>query len=283
MLRSNRRSVPQAVRWEVMAVPVLAVFIVFAATSVSFGQAYTLNPKTAEEAIDQIVWANRILANENIFDYLGHVSVRNPENAKTFFMARGIAPSTVTKKDILELDQEGNVLTKNPLGRPYGERVIHAAIYRDRPDVNSVIHAHPQPAVILSISKVPFQIIFHPASVFHEGVPLFKDYDFSPKGGGMLIRKMHEGDLISKTLGKARGMLMWAHGANVVGKSVPNACQDIIAMRDNIVMLLSARQFGEVTALPPEQARIAATHLSGPERAWGAWVMNVRKNMPDMK
>jgi hypothetical protein len=50
--------------------------------------------------------------------------------------------------------------------------------------------------------------------------PLFKDYDFSPKGGGMLIRKMHEGDRISKTLGNARGMLMWAHGANVVGKSV---------------------------------------------------------------
>jgi hypothetical protein len=54
-------------------------------------------------------------------------------------------------------------------------------------------------------------------------------------------------------------------------------------MRDNIVMLLAARQFGEVTALPPEQAKVAATHLSGPERAWGAWVMSVRKNMPDMK
>ncbi len=279
----KRKAMSEAFRWGVITVQVLTFFLVLGATSASFGQAYTLNPKTAEEATDQVVWANRILANEAIFDYLGHVSVRNPENPKTYFMARGIAPSTVTKKDILELDQEGNVLTKNPQGRPYGERVIHSAIYRDRPDVNSVIHAHPQPAVILSISKVRFEIIFHPASVFHEGVPLFKDYDFSPKGGGMLIQKRHEGDSISKTLGQAKGMLMWAHGCNVVGKSVPNACQDIIAMRDNIVMLLAARQFGEVTALSPEQAKIAAAILSGPERAWGAWVMSVRKNMPDMK
>lgn len=241
------------------------------------------NPKTAEEAIDQVVWANRILANEGIFDYLGHVSVRNPENPKTYFMARGIAPATVTKKDILELDPEGNVLTKNPLGRPYGERVIHSAIYRDRSDVNSVVHAHSQPTVILSVSKVRFEIIFHPASVFHEGMPLFRDYDFSSTGGGMLIHSMHEGDRIAKTLGQAKGMLMWAHGCIVVGKSIPSACQDIIAMRDNIVMLLAARQFGKVTALTPEQAKTAAAILSGPERAWGAWVTSVRKNMPDMK
>jgi 3-hydroxy-2-methylpyridine-4,5-dicarboxylate 4-decarboxylase len=283
MSRSMHSIMPGAFTRGIVGVMVLTTFIVLAATSMSFGQAYTLTPKTAEEAIDQVVWANRILANEGIFDYLGHVSMRNPENPKTYFMARGIAPSTVTKKDILELDQEGNVLTKNPLGRPYGERVIHSAIYRDRPDVNSVVHAHPQAAVILSISKVPFQIIFHPASVFYEGVPLFKDYDFSPKGGGMLIKMMHEGDRISKTLGKAKGMLMWAHGCNVVGKSVPNACQDVIAMRDNIVMLLAARQFGEVTALPPDLAKIASEILSGPERAWGAWVMSVMKNMPDMK
>ena len=82
MSRSKRR----------FAVPVLALFFFLAATSVCFGQAYTLTPKTAEEAIDQIVSANRILANENIFDYLGHISVRNLENPKTFFIARGIAP-----------------------------------------------------------------------------------------------------------------------------------------------------------------------------------------------
>ena len=115
------------------------------ATHASFRQGtYTVRPKTAREAVGSLVWANRILANENIVDYLGHVSVRNPENPKTFFIARGIAPATVTKKDMLEVDFEGNVLTRTQF-RPYSERIIHGAIYKVRPDVNSVVDAHPIP------------------------------------------------------------------------------------------------------------------------------------------
>jgi len=54
--------------------------------------AFNPDPKTGREAIEQLVWANRILANEGIFDAFGHVSVRNPENEATFFIARAIAP-----------------------------------------------------------------------------------------------------------------------------------------------------------------------------------------------
>jgi hypothetical protein len=67
-------------------------------------------PKTAAEAIAQVVLANRILANEGIRDALGHVSLRNPENPKTFFQSRSLAPFQVTKEDILEIDLDGNVV-----------------------------------------------------------------------------------------------------------------------------------------------------------------------------
>jgi HCOMODA/2-hydroxy-3-carboxy-muconic semialdehyde decarboxylase len=55
------------------------------------------------------------------------VSVRNPENSKTFFIARSVAPEIVTKDDIVEVDFDGNVLTKTTM-KPYQERIIHAAI-----------------------------------------------------------------------------------------------------------------------------------------------------------
>ena len=48
---------------------------------------YDPRAKTAAEAIEQVVLANRILTEEGIFDYLGHVSIRNPENPKTFFIS----------------------------------------------------------------------------------------------------------------------------------------------------------------------------------------------------
>ena len=58
----------------------VALIMVSPLVTASFGQgAFNQSPKTAAEAIEQLVWANRILANEAIFDYLGHISVRNPE------------------------------------------------------------------------------------------------------------------------------------------------------------------------------------------------------------
>ena len=62
-----------------------------------------------QEAIEQVVLANRILSHEGIFDYLGHVSVRNPANRDSFFISRALAPDQVTKADILEVALDGKV------------------------------------------------------------------------------------------------------------------------------------------------------------------------------
>src|SRR3972149_386318 len=124
----------------------IAVFSALPGKSYSETDYFNPEPKTASEAIRDVVLANRILSHEGIFDYLGHVSVRNPENPKTFFISRALAPEQVTKNDILEVDLEGKVLTKTAR-QPYSERIIHGAIYKVRPEVNSVVHAHPMPIV----------------------------------------------------------------------------------------------------------------------------------------
>ncbi len=263
----------------------LVGFLFFIWIGASFAQIpFTLKPKSADEAIDQVVWANRILSNEGIFDFLGHISARNPENPKTFFISRAIAPETVTKKDILEVDQEGTVLTKNPIGNPYSERIIHAAIYKMRPDINSVIHAHPQAVVAFTISELQFKMVAHPACIFYEGIPYFDGYIFKKGNGGMLIQTKEEGDLVAKTLGpKAIAMWMKGHGYNVTGQSVPNAVRAAIELRDTVNILMTAAQFGKVWSISYEDAKYSASVLGSPERAWGAWLNRVKKNMPDMK
>src|SRR5215470_1351351 len=85
--------------------------------------------------LDDLVVANRILANENILDGLGHVSVRSVTNPNHFFLSRDLAPGLVTAADLVEYDLDGNpVNPKAPQG--YRERYLHAAIYKARPDVN---------------------------------------------------------------------------------------------------------------------------------------------------
>ena len=284
MTSKKRMSIRRAVRFGVVLFPMVAFVLAFLSAGMSFGQGtFNPNPKTAQEAIDQVVWANRILANEGIFDYLGHISVRNPENSKTFFIARAIAPETVTKNDILEVDLEGKVVTKTQF-KPYQERIIHAGIFKVRPDVNSVIHAHPMPVVILSVSQVPFAIVSHPGSIFYEGVPNYDAYDFtSPGSTGMLVTTKEEGDRVAKTLGKSMAMMMRGHGCNVVGKSVPDTVRTAISLRDNVLILLGAQQYGKVKTVTYEEAKAAASALGNAERGWNAWVTRVKRAMPDMR
>ena len=54
--------------------------------------------------IKDLVIANRILAKEDVVDAYGHVSIRNPDNPKTFFISRSLAPELIEKEDIVELD-----------------------------------------------------------------------------------------------------------------------------------------------------------------------------------
>jgi len=259
-------------------------------TGHSFAQGkFNVNPKTAAEAIDSLVWGNRILAVEGIFDYAGHVSVRNPENPKTFFIARSAAPETVTKADILEVDMEGNVVTKTTM-RPYAERIIHARILNARPDMNAVIHAHPAALIAFSVSDVPLRPVAHSAARFMDatGLPVYDEYDFrSPGNTGMLVTTKEEGDRLALKLGKARAVLMRGHGYTAVGTSIADLLNAAIALRDNALVQLGALQIGgKVKYMTSEECgtdRVSAVGTLALERAWNAYVERVKKEMPDMR
>src|SRR2546426_6035158 len=60
------------------------------------------------ETVEDVVAANRILANELILDGYGHVSARLPRAADRFWLARSVAPELVTSADIMEYDLDAN-------------------------------------------------------------------------------------------------------------------------------------------------------------------------------
>src|SRR5437879_3291833 len=94
------------------------------------------------DALNQdLVIANRILANQDVVDAYGHVSVRHPDNPSHFLIARSVAPELVATEDIVELDLDGQP-ARDEKRTLYLERFIHAAIFEARPDVTAVVHAH---------------------------------------------------------------------------------------------------------------------------------------------
>ena len=239
-------------------------------------------PRNVDEAIEQCVLANRILANEGVIDGFGHVSVRNPENRETFFQSRSLSPELVTKEDILEIDLDGNVITKTDM-KPYGERVIHSAILKARSDINAVSHAHPHSVIPFSSTGVPIRPIAHFGSMFYEGVPLYDDYDVS---SGMLIATLEEGERVARVLGQARAMLLRDHGCCVVGEHTAAMVMASIYLRDNAAIQLNAIRLGEPKYLSYEEGRQAWKVMCSAlamERAWTYWVGRAKKAMPDIR
>src|SRR5580692_3254690 len=103
----------------VAALCVLPVMLFFFSTK-SSGQVVNV-AKTKEQAIEDLVYGNRILYNEGVLDAFGHISVRDPTDPSHFYMSRGIAPSQVTTKDILQYDMQCNAIGAPP-NTGYGER-----------------------------------------------------------------------------------------------------------------------------------------------------------------
>jgi ribulose-5-phosphate 4-epimerase/fuculose-1-phosphate aldolase len=230
------------------------------------------------QAIEQLVMANRILSNEGIFDHLGHVSVRNPSNPNTFFISRALAPDQVTSTDIQELALDGRVLKRGNL-TPYSERIIHGAIYKARPDVNAVVHAHFPAACIMANSGAAFRPVIHQAAIFFEGVPVYDEYDFTTPGStGFLVTTQGEADRVARRLDRKRALFMVAHGCVVVGDIIPSAINAAITLRDNIVVQLGSEQAGQPKYMTEAQSKhMIPLLVSGQERAWNYYVNRMKK------
>ncbi|HUL24016.1 MAG TPA: class II aldolase/adducin family protein [Thermodesulfobacteriota bacterium] len=240
--------------------------------------------QTAPEAIQQVVMANRILSNEGILDALGHVSLRNPGNADTFFQARSISPFEVMPEDILEIDLDGDIITQTT-EKPYGERIIHGAILRARPEMNAVFHGHFAAVIPFSVTSTPIRPITHVGSFLYQGVPIYDDYE---PGEGMLIRTKQEGERIARHLGQHRVHLLRGHGCNIVAENLPRLVASAIYLKENATIQWQTVLSGkEAKYLSPKEAKaameIALFGASPIDRMWRYWVARVKRNMPDMK
>jgi HCOMODA/2-hydroxy-3-carboxy-muconic semialdehyde decarboxylase len=222
--------------------------------------------------IEDLVAANRILAEHGVIDAYGHVSVRSESNSKRYLLARSIAPELVTADDILEYDLNSNPV--EPRGREsVRERFIHGEIYKARPDVNAVVHNHSPSVVPFSVTRVPMRPIFHMAAFVGEGVPNFEIRN-AQKGTDLLVKTPYLGEALAKTLGKSPAALMRGHGSVTVGETLPRA------VGRSVYLEMSARMQLQAIAIAGPRGRIVylddgEVQASVPgqdyNRAWPMW------------
>jgi ribulose-5-phosphate 4-epimerase/fuculose-1-phosphate aldolase len=217
----------------------------------------------------RLVAANRILANEGVVDAFGHVSVRDPRNPERFWLSRSRSPALVELDDLMEFTLEGAAVDAR--GRtPYGERMIHAAVYAARADVRSVVHHHAYGVLPFTITDAPLRPVVHTASVIGAEVPV---WDIRTKFGDtdMLVRSLEQGRDLAAALGNNTCVLIRGHGAVVAGASVERAVLTAIYLEVNANVLLQSQALGAPEPLTAgEIARSSETQFSplALDRTW---------------
>jgi ribulose-5-phosphate 4-epimerase/fuculose-1-phosphate aldolase len=193
--------------------------------------------------IKDLVIANRILAKEDVVDAYGHVSIRNPDNPKSFFISRSLAPELIEKDDIVELGLDGEPL-KNEKRSLYLERFIHAAIYEARPDINSVVHAHAEDTLPFGIAAATkLKPVIHSGSFIGPSVPV---WDIADKFGAtnVLVTNMAQGRDLAKCLGKNSVALMRGHGFASAARSLIEVVRLSVYLPRNARALMRAKMLG---------------------------------------
>jgi HCOMODA/2-hydroxy-3-carboxy-muconic semialdehyde decarboxylase len=223
--------------------------------------------------IEDLVAANRILAQEGVLDGWGHVSVRHDRDPNRFLLSRSLAPELVTAADILEFDLDSapvEVMERDL----YTERFIHGEIYRARPDVKAIVHSHAPPVIPFGVIGVPLQPMYHRAAFIALGVPVFEIRDAAGITD-MLIRDPALGRALAKSIADRPAVLMRGHGATVVAPSIPRVVGRSIFLALNATLQAQAMimaQGGPINFLDPGEARlIEAREGYGLGRAWKAW------------
>lgn len=181
-------------------------------------------PDPTEELRQNIMLSCRILAMEGMVDRItGHVSARIPGTDEMWIRCRspeeeGLRYTTIDAIRRVNFDGKGPD-TGEEYQVPY-ELAIHGEIYKNRPAVDCVIHAHPTEALICGITELEFRPIFGAFNIpamqmALDGIPVF------PRS--YLVTRPDLAAPMIEIMGEKSICLMKGHGITVTGKTVEEA------------------------------------------------------------
>ncbi|HZA53015.1 MAG TPA: class II aldolase/adducin family protein [Candidatus Udaeobacter sp.] len=199
----------------------------------------------------------QVITGEGVLSGSGHLSVRVP-GTEAFLINPRFAGVLADPKDICTVTFSGKrIAGRGPIP---SETPIHAAVYRSRPDVGSVLHCHARYSILLGLLErglIPFN---REARIFADGVPIF------PESHGInneaLARRMVD------ALGPHYAVFLRGHGAVVVGPGIEGTCISAIqlerACQDQLLMM----SFTTVKPMADGGRGRINARLENPYRAW---------------
>lgn len=195
--------------------------------------------------------ACRILASEGHESGLaGQVTARAEQPGTWWTLQFGYGFEEATPERMVLVDEDLKPLQG---GRPNPGTRFHVWIYRNRPDVNAIIHTHAPYASALAATGEPLKTIHMDSAMLHgtahlaewPGVPVADD----------------EGRIISAALDGAKTILLANHGLLAAASSVEEATYLAVFFERAARMQLRAMAAGGFKEVRPELAAEACAFL----------------------
>ncbi len=182
---------------------------------------------TEEELKRNICYVMRVLYEKGLVSSLsGNVSARLPGTEEFWITPSGKFKGLIEPSDLIKVDINGNVIVGEH--KPSIETPFHAAIYRVRPDVNAIVHAHNP----YTVSLVTAGIELKPITV--EGALVLKEttiISYAPPGSTKLAK------LISNEASKGYNILILKHHGVVAISSDIFKAEALIEMIEELAKI----------------------------------------------
>lgn len=213
----------------------------------------TQGAKRDDEATirQEIVEVCRLMYGRNLIAASdGNVSVRWGEK-HLITTPTGLYKGFLRPEDLVVTDLEGRLVPESiaPSNgrRPSAELRLHLEVYRQRPDVRAVVHAHPPITTALTVAGVSLAPCVLPETLVTLGTILTTAYATPTSAQGPEVIRPYIRDHDALVLDR--------HGAVTVGDSAFSAYGRMEKVENTAQVILAARQAGGVTILPLDEIR----------------------------
>ncbi len=174
----------------------------------------------------------------------GNFSVKLNDN-EFLCTPTGVSKGFMTPEYICKVDAEGKVIQANKDFKPSSEIKMHMRVYKERPDVQAVVHAHPLYATSFAIAGIPLTQPIMPEAVISLGCVPIAEYG-TPSTNEIP-------DAVSKYLQYYDAVLLENHGALAYSDSLLNAYHKMESVEFYARLLYQSKVLGGPKELSPAQ------------------------------
>ncbi len=175
----------------------------------------------------------------------GNLSIYNRSEGLVAIKPSGVDYFEMTPEDIVIMTMDGEVVEGNL--KPSSEFRFHLALYKNRPDVNAVIHTHQVYATTIACLNWELPAVHYLVGYSGNKVPLAPYATFGTQ---------ELSDNIVRSIGGYNACLMANHGLVTVGPTIASAFT--VAEEIELVARLyyQAKSIGEPVVLPDDEMTV---------------------------